>query len=529
TKPDGTLSRHIGGDRLPQSAKEVPYRGHLFKLNFQPGDHDIFIRLQTTSTMAAIVKLWQPHAFEQHLRTTYFGFGLYFSLMLTVLLFNAANWLVSRRMIFFVYIGYLLLISLQWLGINGLTSEFLLPERPDLANLSLGLTISLVAAMAWLFFMIILELKRYHRFLYRFSQFGIAISLATFVATLVGYYQIFMAILLLVGTVSLLTVPWPMWRLWKTSEPWARLLAVAYLLYASLSLFNILGALAIIPFNEWSILAGMASNIVHILFLHFAILLHYRRIEQAHEKSLEKMQLEKNFRQEQTKLTRMLTHEIRTPIALIDSARQILEVLDADSGQPLNPERTRHYDTMKSGVNRLTTLLDLALAREKAHPEEWQIEKVKVDPEALTRSTLNLLDPSLVNLVTLVIAPALPFIHADSKMLQFALINLLDNASKYAPQQSPITVTLDQYNNDETPGVRWRVTDQGPGIPSGMEEQIFNKYTRLGESSGTAGLGLGLYLVRYIFEHHKGWIRVERADPAVTTFTGWLPSLKERP
>ncbi len=228
-RPGGQIDERRSGDRLPQSAKEEPYRGHLFKLDLQPGAHEVFIRLQTSSTLASIVKLWQPRAFEQHLRSSYFVYGLYFSLILTVLLFNAANWLVSRRAIFLVYIGYLLIIALQWLTLNGLTAEFLLPERPDLTNLALCLSIPLAAAMAWLFFLMILELKRYHPFLYRFSQFGIVLSLVTFVATLLGHYQIFMPILLLTGTISLFTVPWPIWRLWKTGEVWARFLALAYL------------------------------------------------------------------------------------------------------------------------------------------------------------------------------------------------------------------------------------------------------------------------------------------------------------
>ena len=286
--PDGRIDERRSGDRLPQSAKEEPYRGHVFKIDLQPGHHDIFIRLQTTSTVTAIVKLWQPRAFEQHLRSSYFGFGLYFSLIFTVLLFNTANWLVSRRSIFLVYVGYLLVNCVQWMGTTGFVSEFLLPEQPGLANLGQGLLIPVGAAMAWLFFMRILELKQYHPFLYRFSQFGIAISLVTFVATLVGHYQLFMAILLLTGAVSLCTVPWPMWRLWKTAEIWARLLALAYLLYASLLLFNVLSILAILPFTEWSIYSGMASNIAHILFLHFALLLHLRRIEADHAAALDK-------------------------------------------------------------------------------------------------------------------------------------------------------------------------------------------------------------------------------------------------
>lgn len=327
--PDGRIDERRSGDRLPQTAKEEPYRGHLFKLDLQPGRHDIFIRLQTTSTLTAIVKLWQPRAFEQHLRSSYFGFGLYFSLILTVLLFNTANWLVSRRSIFLVYIGYLLVNCMQWLGTTGFVAEFLLPEQPGLANLAQGLLISAGAAMGWLFFMRILEIKQYHPFLYRFSQFGIAVSLVTFVATLVGHYQFFMAILLLTGAVSLCTVPWPMWRLWKTAETWARLLALAYLLYAALLLLNVLSILAILPFTEWSIQSGMASNIAHILFLHFALLLHLRRIEADHAAALEKSALAERLLSMEHEHSVELEKLSRTdPLTTLANRRHFDEVLE---------------------------------------------------------------------------------------------------------------------------------------------------------------------------------------------------------
>jgi signal transduction histidine kinase len=530
-RPGGQIDERRSGDRLPQSAKEEPYRGHLFKLDFEPGEHALFIRLQTTSTMTAIVKLWQPLAFEQHLRSSYFGFGLYFSLILAVVLFNVANWLVSRRAIFLVYVGYLLIIALQWLTTNGLTAEFLLPEQPELVNVALGLLISLGAAMAWLFFMMILELKQYHPFLYRFSQFGIVLSLVTFVATLLGYYQIFMTILMLTGTVSLLTVPWPMWRLWKTGEIWARLLALAYFLYASLILTNILGNLAILPFSEWSFRAGMASNIAHILFLHFAIMLHYRRIEADHAESLKQsalaqrqLALEQAYRGEQDNLLRMMSHEIRTPIALIDSARQVLEALDEDRGDPADPQRQRRYGTIQRAVGRLGALMDMVSAREKDLPNVWQLVNVPLDPQALTASVINMLDPVVTARIHVVAEADLPVISGDERLLRIALLNLLENAGKYAPGEAPINVTLKPSEQENVAGVCWHIEDSGPGIPPGMEERIFEKYSRLGETSGTAGLGLGLYLVRHIFEHHGGWVRVEAGRNIGAGFIVWLPA-----
>ena len=530
-RPDGQIDERRAGDRLPQSAKEEPYRGHLFKLDFQPGEHELFIRVQTSSTLVAIVKLWQPRAFEQHIRISYFGYGLYFSLILTVLLFNAANWLVSRRAIFLVYVGYLLINTVQWHTTNGFTAEFLLPERPDLVNLALGLLISLGAAMAWLFFMMILELKQYHPFVYRFSQFGIVLSLVTFVATLLGHYQIFMMILMLTAAVSLFAVPWPMWRLWKTGEIWTRLLALAYFLYASLILTNILGNLAILPYSEWSFGAGMVSNIAHILFLHFGIMLHYRRIETDHAEALKQsaltqrqLALEQVYRGEQDNLLRMMSHEIRTPMALIDSARQVLEALDDDRGDPPDSQRQRRYGTIQRAVSRLGTLMDMVLMREKDIPEVWQLVNVPLDPQALTASVINMLDPTVVPRIHVVADTDLPAISGDERLLRIALLNLLENASKYAPGDSPINVTLTPSEHTNVAGLCWHIEDSGPGVPPGMEERIFEKYTRLGETSGTAGLGLGLHLVRHIFKHHGGWIRVEAGRSIGAGFIVWLPA-----
>ena len=463
-RPDGQIDERRAGDRLPQSAKEEPYRGHLFKLDFQPGEHELFIRVQTSSTLVAIVKLWQPRAFEQHIRISYFGYGLYFSLILTVLLFNAANWLVSRRAIFLVYVGYLLINTVQWHTTNGFTAEFLLPERPDLVNLALGLLISLGAAMAWLFFMMILELKQYHPFVYRFSQFGIVLSLVTFVATLLGHYQIFMMILMLTAAVSLFAVPWPMWRLWKTGEIWTRLLALAYFLYASLILTNILGNLAILPYSEWSFGAGMVSNIAHILFLHFGIMLHYRRIETDHAEALKQsaltqrqLALEQVYRGEQDNLLRMMSHEIRTPMALIDSARQVLEALDDDRGDPPDSQRQRRYGTIQRAVSRLGTLMDMVLMREKDIPEVWQLVNVPLDPQALTASVINMLDPTVVPRIHVVADTDLPAISGDERLLRIALLNLLENASKYAPGDSPINVTLTPSEHTNVAGLCWHI------------------------------------------------------------------------
>ncbi|MDP1524480.1 MAG: sensor histidine kinase [Rhodocyclaceae bacterium] len=529
-RPDGQIDERRAGDRLPQSAKEENYRGNLFKLAWQPGEHEIYLRLQSTSTMAAIVKLWQPDRFERHLRLGYFAYGLYFSLILTVLLFNTVNWLISRRRIFLVYVGYLFLNALQWLGINGFVAEFIFPAQPLLANLTLGMSLSLAAAMAFGFFIMVLELKQHHPVVYRISLAGMALCLVTALATPFGYYGVFAPWMLGFGVLTLCSVPWPALRLWRmgdTSNLWARLLAIAYLIYGVLIAINILGVLAVLPFSETINLAGMSSNIAHILLLHFAILLHYRRIEADHAGALEKSalairqaDLEKSYRQEQDKLLAMITHEIRTPIAVIDAATQTLEALDDIP----SADREERYDRIHRSVNRLSVLLDLATAQTRSEIADWQLTQGRIEPAALTDEVIKLLGNPLAQRIQVTAVEALPTLIGDDRMLRFALLNLLDNACKYSSPESPVRVHIEAAGGSVT----WRVEDNGPGILPGMEEKIFEKYVRLGESGNKAGLGLGLYLARHIVARHGGTLTVETGRTKGACFICCLPATNKK-
>jgi two-component system sensor histidine kinase KdpD len=202
----------------------------------------------------------------------------------------------------------------------------------------------------------------------------------------------------------------------------------------------------------------------------------------------------------------------------------VLEALDDDRHDPPEPERQRRYGTIQRGVSRLAALMDMMLIREKDIPEVWQLVKVPLDPQALTASVINMLDPAMVARIHVLAEANLPAVHGDERLLRIALLNLLENAGKYAPGNSLINVTLKPCEQEDVAGVRWHIEDSGPGIPSGMEERIFEKYARLGESSGTAGLGLGLYLVRHIFEHHGGWVRAETGRSIGAGFIVWLPA-----
>jgi len=100
------------------------------------------------------------------------------------------------------------------------------------------------------------------------------------------------------------------------------------------------------------------------------------------------------------------------------------------------------------------------------------------------------------------------------------LCNLLENAAKYTPPGS--TVRLKAVTSEDSLLVT--VSDNGPGLPRGQEEALFEKFTRGSRESATPGVGLGLAICRAIVEQHGGAIGVEAREGPGATFWLTLPA-----
>src|SRR5450432_4205992 len=117
------------------------------------------------------------------------------------------------------------------------------------------------------------------------------------------------------------------------------------------------------------------------------------------------------------------------------------------------------------------------------------------------------------------LAPDLPLVEFDAALIERVLYNLLENAGKYTPVGSSIqlSATVDRDT------LRVAVSDQGPGVPSGQEESIFEKFTRGDRESATPGVGLGLAISRAIVEAHRGKIWAENGPAGGARFIFTLP------
>jgi two-component system sensor histidine kinase KdpD len=125
----------------------------------------------------------------------------------------------------------------------------------------------------------------------------------------------------------------------------------------------------------------------------------------------------------------------------------------------------------------------------------------------------------------------LPRVSVDEASMTEVIYILLDNASKYAPAGSTITV---RATPDGDRHVRVTVVDEGPGIPAEHRERVFEKFFRIpGRQSHDprrGGVGLGLPIARRLVEAQAGWIWVDALDnPRGTSFSMTLPVAVETP
>ncbi len=236
-----------------------------------------------------------------------------------------------------------------------------------------------------------------------------------------------------------------------------------------------------------------------------------------------------HFREEEemkSTFTSIISHELKTPVALIKGYAQTLA----------RPDAQWDADTAQQGLviieeeaDRLEALINNLLDASRIQAGGLRLDNADVDIEALARKVAAAYGTqSDVHHIELDFPHPLPLIWGDEERLRQVLTNLLNNAIKYAPDGGVIRIggwTSRPSDHDGPARVVIFVADQGIGIPQEELGHIFDRFYRVDSSlrRGTAGAGLGLYLTKAIVEAHGGqiWARSEPGKGA--TFFVALP------
>jgi two-component system sensor histidine kinase KdpD len=209
-----------------------------------------------------------------------------------------------------------------------------------------------------------------------------------------------------------------------------------------------------------------------------------------------------------------VSHDFRTPLAAITGAASCL-LQDPPPAPAAQRDLQETIYEEAEALNRLVTnLLDMT----RLESGTVELRRDWHSLEEVVGSALARLDRRLgARKVTTAIADDLPLVRIDAGLVEQVLVNLLENAVKYAPPSSPIHIEATRAASE----VVVTVADEGPGIPAGDLERVFEKFHRA-HAAGQDGFGLGLPICRAIVTAHGGRIWVE--GPPGATFRFTLPS-----
>jgi signal transduction histidine kinase len=218
----------------------------------------------------------------------------------------------------------------------------------------------------------------------------------------------------------------------------------------------------------------------------------------------------------------LVAHELRTPLTVLLGQVQLLQRHLAGHADT-SPRDQKAIDIIVGQARRLRMLIDTLLDVSQAKQGELRIIPAPLDFGALVRRVVEELQPALSShALRLYTEPGQFWITGDALRLEQVLQNLLQNAVKYSPPGSVVTVQMAPYGDR----VRLAVSDNGIGIPANVQPILFKRFARANHTQGqaVAGLGLGLYLCKMITDLHGGSILVESVEGRGSTFILLLPS-----
>lgn len=217
------------------------------------------------------------------------------------------------------------------------------------------------------------------------------------------------------------------------------------------------------------------------------------------------------LQQQQQNFMMAVTHELKTPISV---ARLNLETMQKYA---LDPEKQKKLiRTTLEETSRLNFLTNNILISSQLEGGGYQFLKEELDLSDLLKDCIQDFRNRFPERTFTEQIESGADIKGDPLLLQILINNLLENAIKYSPKESPIYAKLRKHDTT----IELEIADEGPGIPDNEKKKIFSKFYRIGSEATrkTKGTGLGLYLCSKIAIDHNADISVTNNTPRGSSF-----------
>ncbi|PWC88886.1 histidine kinase [Azospirillum sp. TSH100] len=507
------------GDFVPFSQRPMRTRLHSLPLTLPEGRPvSLYLRVDSVSAIRLSARMWAPAAYIGHQTTDLLFQGLFLGVLGILTLGYVALGLLLRDGALLAYTGYVATVLCYYLFANGIAA-ILLPDLPGwFMNMMVGSSGFLGFAAALTMWVYILDLKTRAPWLHRCYRGLALLALLMLPSTVSPLYTLTNPIVtvsaLVVVVIALVLTARMSWA--NPGDPTPRfylastLISLVGLLLTQMSLRGVLPADFAVadPYQISSMLA--------VLVLGTGLALRIGRLQSERLRAREESAFATKRAEEQRSFVAMLSHEFRTPLASIDSAAQMIEL----SGAVESPSSLARLQRIRGTTRKMAELVELFLSADALDQGALALKPEPVALGQLMDEVLGGLEGTGAEerLDLSIDIPDRPLL-VDAPFLGVAIGNLVQNALRYSPLDTPVRVTA----GEDGDRIVIRVADQGRGMSAEEVERIGSIYFRASSSRGTKGSGLGLYMTQKIVAAHGGTLSVESLRDQGSVFTIRLP------
>jgi signal transduction histidine kinase len=484
------------GDRYPFAERDNQNTALSFNIHPQAEDV-IYLRLQTTSTSLMSLEVVTQKHFSQLEGRRDTLLGIYFgSLIILMLISTTIGWL-SKQSHLRLFALFEFAELLYATAFTGYMPRFILPSHPLLMDLLFGVFVISHIFTGILFHRSLLKSLLNHRIINWTFNFVTVLYLGLYAVYLFYDRQMALSLTLLVMMPCTLIFAYVALFIFikKPKIPNKYAIASVYTALVGSILFAVAPPLGLINGVEVSLYASLLNGFVFSILM-FILLLSDLRYQERQLLELEKTALVSNQEiafqraenERQSKFMAMLSHELKTPLAVIKLA--------VDSGLKNN----RYETHANKAITDLNQIIDRSVQMSRLDQGSYPIQKTGLNVSEILQSLLGVQAHRFE-----LVMPSNLKIQSDPFLVQIILGNLIENALKYSKEESSISIEFKETEDQVVMTIS--NLPNIAGMPA--SDLVFDKFYRSSNAHHISGSGLGLYLVKALTEMLNGSIAYE--------------------
>lgn len=510
----GQWLRRATGDKLGYADQDRPSTTLSFSLTLQAPQTTVYLRLKTTSNSLLNVQALTPHEARAKDIQLDISLVIYLGFMVALLFWAVNEFLLRRERVVGMFLVYQLCYSVYSLAVMGFAPMLVPGAMVGTMDYFTSVVVCLAPLFSLLFHRVLLGIFAPPGPALRVLELLILVDLVALTMLALGgtrqALQLNAVVVLLAGPTFFALA----FLARRDVAPGLRVIRVVYGLQGVSVVLSMLPFLGLVVATEWSLHATLLHGFISAFLMFLLLHLRSRKLgvqarQTAVDLEVTRAQLAgiSLQNQQQERFVAMLTHELKTPIAVVRMALGKLQ---------LSGHAHRHA---QRALADMTGIVDHC---QQVNQLEQQHLVAQSAPCNLIEILDELKDSSGAPQRLHIEAQDLPLITTDPQLLRIVLGNLIDNAFKYADPDSPIHIQVQPQLQEGVAGARVAVRNQAglAGLPDA--DKVFDKYYRSPGAHRKTGSGLGLYLVKSYMQLLGGHVTYSAADAQVE-FSLWIP------